>query len=168
MIIWSFTLWKRWGRRRKAPRVNNLILREAQEGRRVKLAKLVTSGDQEEDFGEHSFRKGSRGGEMGEFSPPPPFSELLFNHADTQTSNTSTRFGFYYIITKIYPPPPSPPFQNPGSAPELVLYPNLKWSRGWVLFRTSSWLIVLHEVIFRQEIYQLVISRLVIFRLISG
>ena len=44
---------------------------------------------------------------MGEFSPPPPpFSELLFNHADTQTSNTSTRFWLYYIITKIYPPPP--------------------------------------------------------------
>ena len=55
MIIWSFTLWQRWGRRKKAPRVNKLIIREAEEGRRrVKFAKLVTSGDQEEDFGEHS------------------------------------------------------------------------------------------------------------------
>ena len=45
---------------------------------------------------------------MGEFSPP-----LFLNHADAQTSNTSTRLWFYYIITKIHPP-----FQNPGSAPE--------------------------------------------------
>ena len=43
----------------------------------------------------------------------PPFSESLFNHADAQTSNTSTRVWFYYITTKIHPP-----FQNPGSAPE--------------------------------------------------
>ena len=50
------------------------------------------------------FRRGSRGGEMGEFSPPPP--PLFFlNHADAQTSNTSTRLWFYYIITKIHPPP---------------------------------------------------------------
>ena len=42
----------------------------------------------------------------------PPFSEPLFNHADAQTSNTSTRLWFYYIITKIHPP-----FLNPGSAP---------------------------------------------------
>ena len=33
----------------------------------------------------------------------PPFSEPLFNHADAQTSNTSTRLWFYYIITKIHP-----------------------------------------------------------------
>ena len=45
---------------------------------------------------------------MGEFSPP-----LFLNHADAQTSNTSTRLWFYYIITKIHPP-----FQNPGSAPD--------------------------------------------------
>ena len=45
--------------------------------------------------------------------PPPPFSEPLFNHADAQTSNTSTRLWFYYIIAKIHPPPP---FQNSGSA----------------------------------------------------
>ena len=54
-------------------------------------------------------RRGSRGGEMGEFSPP-----LFLNHADAQTSNTSTRLWFYYIITKIHPP-----FQNPGSAPAV-------------------------------------------------
>ena len=47
--------------------------------------------------------------------PPPPFSESLFNHADAQTSNTSTRLWFYYIITKIHPP-----FQNPGSAPAKI------------------------------------------------
>ena len=40
------------------------------------------------------------------------FSEPLFSHADAQTSNTSTRLWFYYIITKIHPQ-----FQNPGSAP---------------------------------------------------
>ena len=45
----------------------------------------------------------------------PPFSESLFNHADVQTSNTSTRLWFYYIITKLHPP-----FQNPGSAPDLM------------------------------------------------
>ena len=38
------------------------------------------------------------------------------NHADVQTSNTSTRLWFYYIITKIHPP-----FQNPGSAPAPVI-----------------------------------------------
>ena len=47
---------------------------------------------------------------MGEFSPP-----LFLNHADAQTSNTSTRLWFYYIITKIHPP-----FQNPGSAPDYI------------------------------------------------
>ena len=50
---------------------------------------------------------------MGEFSPPPP---LFLNHADAQTSNTSTRLWFYYIITKIHPP-----FQNPGSAPVAIV-----------------------------------------------
>ena len=50
-------------------------------------------------------------------SPPPPFlSPLLFFsyplNIDAQTSNTSTRPWFYYIITKIHPP-----FQNPASAP---------------------------------------------------
>ena len=39
------------------------------------------------------------------------------NHADAQTSNTSTRRWFYYIITKIHPP-----FQNPGSAPAFILF----------------------------------------------
>ena len=46
-------------------------------------------------------RCGSRGGEMGEFSPPPPLflSPLLFFLI------TSTRLWFYYIITKIRLPP---------------------------------------------------------------
>ena len=48
----------------------------------------------------------------------PPFSEPLFNHADAQTSNTSTRLWFCYIVTKIHPP-----VQNPGSAPEQVIKP---------------------------------------------
>ena len=53
---------------------------------------------------------------MGEFSPsPPPPRPLFLNHADAQTSNTSTRLWFYYIITKIHPP-----FQNPGSTPGEV------------------------------------------------
>ena len=52
---------------------------------------------------------------MGEFPPPPPPPPRPFflNHADAQTSNTSTRLWFYYIMTKLHPP-----FQNPGSAPE--------------------------------------------------
>ena len=50
---------------------------------------------------------------MRNFHPPPPL--LFLNHADAQTSNTSTRLWFYYIITKIHPP-----FQNPGSAPAGV------------------------------------------------
>ena len=33
--------------------------------------------------------------------PPPPF---FLNHADAQTSNTSTRPWLYYMITKIHPP----------------------------------------------------------------
>ena len=46
------------------------------------------------------------------FSEPPSFS--LFLIPQILTSNTSTRLLFYYIITKIHPP-----FQNPGSAPDL-------------------------------------------------
>ena len=69
---------------------------------------------------------------MGEFSPPPPFfseppsnysSEI--NHADAQTSNTTTRFWFYYIITKIHPP-----FQNPGSVPDFIHVGILSYHRG--------------------------------------
>ena len=55
---------------------------------------------------------GADSGEVKWVNFRPPFSEALFNHADAQTSNTSTRLWFYYIITKIHPP-----FQNPGSAP---------------------------------------------------
>ena len=51
--------------------------------------------------------------------PPPPFSEppsfSLFLIPQILTSNTSTRLWFYDIITKIHPP-----FQNPGSAPDVV------------------------------------------------
>ena len=54
---------------------------------------------------------------MGEFSTP--FSEapsfFFFLIPQILTSNTSTRLWFYYIITKIHPP-----FQNPGSAPEVL------------------------------------------------
>ena len=32
------------------------------------------------------------------------FHPLFLNHADAQTSNTSTRLWFYYIIRKIHPP----------------------------------------------------------------
>ena len=62
--------------------------------------------------------KRDTGGDPGEVkwvNFHPPFSEPLFNHADAQTSNTSTRLWFYYIITKIHPP-----FQNPGSAPAIT------------------------------------------------
>ena len=59
-------------------------------------------------------RRGSRGGEMGEF-PPPPFSEPPFFPFFLYPSNTSTRLWFFYIITKIHTP-----FQNPGSAPASV------------------------------------------------
>ena len=62
---------------------------------------------------------------MGEFSPSPLFlSPLLIIHrksimADAQTSNTSTRLWFYYIMTKIHPP-----FQNPGSASGAIFLSN--------------------------------------------
>ena len=47
------------------------------------------------------------------------FHPLFLNHADAQTSNTSTRLWFYYIIRKIHPP-----FQNPGSAPAWLAETN--------------------------------------------
>ena len=46
---------------------------------------------------------------MGEFSPP-------FSEPPSFFSYPSTRLWFYYIITKLHLP-----FQNPGSAPGLVL-----------------------------------------------
>ena len=55
-------------------------------------------------------RRGSRGGEMGHFSPPfflsPLLSFLFYN-----PSNIEIIFDLSDIITKIHPP-----FQNPGSA----------------------------------------------------
>ena len=61
-------------------------------------------------------RCGSRGGEMGEFSPPPLppsffFSEPPFAFFFFYPLNIAW---FYYIITKIHPP-----FQNPGPVPGL-------------------------------------------------
>ena len=66
-------------------------------------------------------RRGSRGGEMGEFSPPLFLSPLLsfFLIPQILTSNTSTRLWFFYIITKIHTP-----FQNPGSTPGAILVQN--------------------------------------------
>ena len=54
-------------------------------------------------------RRESRGGEKGEFSPPPPSLLSFLHHADAQTSNTSTSVWFYEIITKIQPPHTPPP-----------------------------------------------------------
>ena len=51
------------------------------------------------------------------FTPPPPFflSPLLsFFSFPSNIEITFDFSNFYYIITKIHPPPP---FQNPGSAP---------------------------------------------------
>ena len=45
----------------------------------------------------------------------PLFWAPFFLFADAQTSNTSTRLWFYYIITKIHPP-----FQNSGSAHAMM------------------------------------------------
>ena len=60
-----------------------------------------------------SLRRGSRGGEMGEFSPPPPLFLSLLLSFFSDPSNIEIIFGFSDIITKIHPP-----FQNPGSALE--------------------------------------------------
>ena len=64
----------------------------------------------------HCNRRGSRGGEMGEFSPPffwAPFF-LFFSYP----SNIEIIFDFFDIITKIHPP-----FQNPGSALDMHCKP---------------------------------------------
>ena len=54
---------------------------------------------------------------MDEFSPPPPppfyFSEPPSFFLFSYPSNIDW---FYYIITKLHPP-----FQNPGSAPAVIL-----------------------------------------------
>ena len=76
-------------------------------------------------------RRGSRVGEMGEFSPPPPFSEppsSFFSYS----SHIEIIFDFSDIITKIHPP-----FQNLGSA---LARPNYYWlnpkiiSDTWKIF----------------------------------
>ena len=59
-------------------------------------------------------RRGSRGGEMGEFSPTLFLSPLLSFFP--YPSNIEIIFDFSDIITKIHPP-----FQNPGSAPGLIV-----------------------------------------------
>ena len=50
---------------------------------------------------------------MGEFSPPPPFSEPPSSPFFSYPSNIEIMFDFSDIITKS-----TPPFQNPGSALE--------------------------------------------------
>ena len=57
-------------------------------------------------------RRGSRGGEMGEFSPPLYLSPLL-SFLFSYPLNIEIIFDFPDVITKIHPP-----FQNPGSALE--------------------------------------------------
>ena len=72
-------------------------------------------------FPSHS-RRGSRGGEMSEFSPPflwAPFFLSFF-----------LSLIFSDIITKI--PPPPPPFQNPGSALAFGQYPS-EWKLANVI-----------------------------------
>ena len=61
----------------------------------------------------HKSRRGSRGGEMGEF--PPPFSEpsSFFFFRIPQT--TQPGFGSMTLLQKFTPPP----FQNPESAPAV-------------------------------------------------
>ena len=65
--------------------------------------------------GSRKTRRGSRGVEMGEFSPPPlpPFSEPLPSFFFSYPSNIEVIFDFSDIIMKIHPP-----FQNPGCALE--------------------------------------------------
>ena len=55
------------------------------------------------------------------------------NHAHAQTSNTSTRLWFYYIVTKIHPP-----FQNPGSAPGLMISSFTSYAWSFVIWLSSS------------------------------
>ena len=62
--------------------------------RMVRLVRFQTSGR----------LAGADPGEVKWVNFHPPLSEPLFNHADAQTSNTSTRLWFYYIIAKIHPP----------------------------------------------------------------
>ena len=51
-------------------------------------------------------RRGSRGGEMGEFSPPPPppFLRPFFLSFFSYPSNIEIVFDFSDVITKIHPP----------------------------------------------------------------
>ena len=67
-------------------------------------------------------RRGSRGAEMGQFSPPPPrpFSEpLLFFFFFSYPSNIDLKHLNQPLVLLHYykNSAPPPPFQNPGSAP---------------------------------------------------
>ena len=70
-------------------------------------------------------RRGSRGGEMGEFSPPPPFSDPPFFFS--YSSNIEIIFDFSDIITKI-----RPPFRNPGSALDNGSENPFLWGRTYL------------------------------------
>ena len=72
-------------------------------------------------------KRGSRGGKMGEFSPPLFLSPLLSFYS--YPSNIEIIFDFSDIIIKIHPP-----FQNPGSA----LVSSELWSKKPVRFQTPS------------------------------
>ena len=69
------------------------------------------------------------------FSEPPSF--FFFLIPQILTLNISTRLWFYYIITKIHPP-----FQNPGSAPDLTLH-----SCYWAILQESNVIKSTHSVI---------------------
>ena len=83
-------------------------------------------------------RRGSRGGEKGECSPPPP---LFLSPLLSFFSYPSNIDWIYYIITKNHPP-----FQNPGSTPaEPHSLTRLRHSvpsiQAWTVFVTHNSLI---------------------------
>ena len=75
-----------------------------------------------------TFSTGEDPGEVKWVNFHPPFFEPLFNYADAQTSNISTRLWLYYIITKIHPP-----LQSPGSAPA-----RLEWMAMYMNHRSCK------------------------------
>ena len=74
-------------------------------------------------------RRGSRGGEMGEFSPPPPFfwAPFFFFFLIPQYWNNIWFLWHYYKIHS--------PFQNPGSA--LVTGSVQEWFASYLSSRTQ-------------------------------